>query len=139
MFDKNVLKGMKLPELKEIAKTIGVEKINLKKDELIDTILTMQDRFQGNEPSTENQSPTNAAPKKEKRKRINPSTEETEDQNLFSESEADISEIKIEEPNSQTVEKRNNPHKNQKQQIRSKNTQVNTEVTVVDEGTENKE
>lgn len=140
MFDKNVLKGMKLPELKEIAKTIGVEKINLKKDELIDTILTMQDRFQGNEPSTENQSPTNAAPKKEKRKRINPSTEETEDQNLFSESEADISEIKIEEPNPQTVEKRNNPHKNQKQQIRSKNTQeVTTEVNVDADKTLSKE
>lgn len=140
MFDKNVLKGMKLPELKEIAKTIGVEKINLKKDELIDTILTMQDRFQGNEPSTENQSPTNAAPKKEKRKRINPSTEETENQNLFSEPVAENSETKPEVPSTETVEKRNKPNKNQKQHTKSTNTQeVTTEVNVDADKTLSKE
>ncbi|SEH69676.1 transcription termination factor Rho [Paenimyroides aquimaris] len=140
MFDKNVLKGMKLPELKELAKTIGVEKINLKKDELIDTILTMQDRFQGNEPSAENQPPKNAAPKKEKRKRINPSTEETQDQNLFSESVAENSETKPEAPSTETVEKRNKPNKNQKQYTKSTNTQeVATEVNVDADKTLSKE
>ena len=53
MFDKNVLKGMKLPELKEIAKKVGVEKLNLKKEELIDAVLVLQNEFQKNEPKAE--------------------------------------------------------------------------------------
>lgn len=84
MFDKNLLKGMKLPELKEIAKTIGAEKLNLKKEELIDTILTLQEKHQTNEvlqqPVADNDSIRLARSedqsKKEKRKRIaNPSEE----------------------------------------------------------------
>src|SRR5690606_41757771 len=119
MLEKNVLKVIKLPELKEIAKTIGVEKINLKKDELIDNILKMQDNFQQNESSAENQSSTNTAQKKEKRKRINPLAEETGDQNLFSETVTKISEIKREESSAETVEKNNNPNKQQKHQPKS--------------------
>lgn len=72
MFDKNVLKGMKLPELKEIAKKIGVEKLNLKKDELIDAVLVLQNEFQKSEPKAETPvkaepaTPTESAEKKEK-------------------------------------------------------------------------
>ncbi|WLD22723.1 transcription termination factor Rho [Flavobacterium dauae] len=140
MFDKNVLKGMKLPELKEIAKTIGVEKINLKKDELIDTILKMQDNFQQNESSAENQSSTNTAQKKEKRKRINPLAEETGDQNLFSETVTNISEIKTEESSAETVEKHNKPNKNQKHQSKSANPQqVKKELNADADKTENKD
>src|SRR5690606_14300777 len=139
MFDKNVLKGMKLTELKEIAKTIGVEKINLKKDELIDTILKMQDNFQQNESSAENQSSTNTAQKKEKRKRINPSAEETGDQNLFSETVTNISEIKTEESSAETVEKHNKPNKNQKHQSKSANPQVKKELNADADKTENKD
>lgn len=43
MFDRNVLKGLKLPELKEIAKTLGIGKLNVKKDDLIDNILSRQE------------------------------------------------------------------------------------------------
>src|SRR5690554_4096785 len=72
MFDRNVLKGLKLPELKEIAKTLGIGKLNVKKDDLIDNILARQE----NESSStiENQSAESSqdAGKKGKRRRIAP-------------------------------------------------------------------
>ena len=72
MFDRNVLKGLKLPELKEIAKTLGIGKLNVKKDDLIDNILARQE----NESSStiENQSAESPqdASKKAKRRRIAP-------------------------------------------------------------------
>lgn len=77
MFDKNVLKGMKLPELKEIAKTVGVEKLNIKKDELIDSILNLQETYQNSLKTenkgaevTENPSSKDDQNSKNKRKRI---------------------------------------------------------------------
>ena len=87
MFDKNLLKGMKLPEIKEIAKTIGLEKLTLKKDDLIEAILKVQENHQQEtvktptsntfkEKSIESKDNTTAVEKKEKRKRISQPTEE---------------------------------------------------------------
>lgn len=79
MFDKNALKGMKLPEIKEIAKTIGITKTNLKKDELIDAILNMQTAFQAEEvKTTATATETQTPQKKEKRKRIQTTADEVE-------------------------------------------------------------
>lgn len=132
MFDKNVLKGMKLPELKEIAKKIGVEKLNLKKDELINAILKLQDAFQNNKPSVENQEKEDALKtestenqNKNKRKRIHNTAEDSTSQSVPENSVAPVEEVKIAEPNNLPAEKPQNPHnKNQKQ--RKVNTPQNT-------------
>ncbi len=77
MFDKNVLKGMKLPEIKEIAKTIGIAKTNLKKEELIDAILKLQASFKEEEVTT-TATETATPQKKEKRKRIQTTADDVE-------------------------------------------------------------
>lgn len=83
MFDRNVLKGLKLPELKEIAKTLGIGKLNVKKDDLIDSILSRQENENHHEdketaPLIEKQPSETSqdSDKKAKRKRIAPSTAE---------------------------------------------------------------
>lgn len=90
MFDKNLLKGMKLPELKEIAKAAGVEKLNLKKEELINAILNLQEKHQNSEVSEppviadtnapvhkdQDESVKGENSKKEKRKRIGNTAQE---------------------------------------------------------------
>lgn len=76
MFDKNVLKGMKLPELKEIAKKVGVEKLNLKKEELIEAVLKIQEEFQKSEPKAE-------TPVKEASAVTNESAEKKEKESAF--------------------------------------------------------
>jgi len=86
MFDKNVLKGMKLPEIKEIAKTVGIKKLNAKKDELIEAILELQSNFKEEQIVEENKSETviettekdtvvTDDPKKSKRKRLHTASE----------------------------------------------------------------
>lgn len=136
MFDKNVLKGMKLPELKEIAKKIGVEKLNLKKDELIDTILKLQDEFQKNQPKAE--TPVKEEPavsnqpteKKEKRKRIHNVTEEQTEQPSLPENPQPVAEeIKTATPQNPPAEKqRKLQNKNQNQRNKTNNQpQVQTE------------
>lgn len=78
MFDKNLLKGMKLPELKELAKTVGVEKLTLKKEELITAIISLKEQHTQNEIAQPEMKEKVAsvkenvsdASKKEKRKRI---------------------------------------------------------------------
>lgn len=130
MFDKNVLKGMKLPELKEIAKKIGVEKINLKKDELIDTILKLQDEFQKNQPKAE--TPVKEEPavsnepteKKEKRKRIQNAPEEKAAQSSLPENPQPVTEeeIKTSVPQNPSAEKQRKPqNKNQNQRNKTNN------------------
>src|SRR5690554_1834625 len=42
MFDKIALQKLKLPELKEIAKAMGIKKLNIKKNDLIESILEHQ-------------------------------------------------------------------------------------------------
>ena len=132
MFDKNVLKGMKLPELKEIAKQAGIEKINLKKDELIDTILAKQTDFQEKESTEKNTQENNSSEnqKKEKRKRINPSSsEETEIYTTPIEKSVDVKEnITVNETQPQPSKKNNPQPKHQKQQKFSNNTEGKTEV-----------
>src|SRR5690554_1157951 len=70
MFDKNVLKGLRLPELKEIAKTLGIGKLNVKKDDLIDNILARQENESYQEIKEQSSSTTK-----------NPSAEESQDDN----------------------------------------------------------
>ena len=136
MFDKNVLKGMKLPELKEIAKKIGVEKLNLKKDELIDTILKLQDEFQKNQPKAETPVKEEAAAtnqpteKKEKRKRIhNAAEEQTEQPSLPENPQPVVEEVKTATPQNPSAEKQRKPqNKNQNQRNKTNNQpQVQTE------------
>ncbi len=148
MFDKNVLKGMKLPELKEIAKKVGVEKLNLKKDELIDAVLKLQNEFQKSElkaenavkaetvttnESTENQNKT-------KRKRIhNVPEEKTEQASLPENPQAvAVQEIKTVAPENPAAEKQGkSQNKNQNQRNKTNNQQkaqsepVNVENDVV--------
>ncbi len=129
MFDKNVLKGMKLPELKEIAKKIGVEKLNLKKDELIDAVLKLQDAFQNNKPSAENQEKEDAMKaesaenqSKQKRKRIHNTAEETTVVSLPENPVAAAEEIK-------TAEQKNLPaenHPKPKPQNKNQRTKTNS-------------
>lgn len=116
MFDKNVLKGMKLPEIKEIAKNNGVEKLNLKKDELIDAILKVQDGFKNEIKSVEtqekkeslNQEDLTDNHNKSKRKRIQNTTEEA--------SEELATEFTPEDSTNLPVERQQNTqHKNLKQ------------------------
>ncbi|RRA92011.1 transcription termination factor Rho [Paenimyroides viscosum] len=134
MFDKNVLKGMKLPELKEIAKKVGVEKLNLKKDELIDAVLKLQNEFQKSElkaetavkeeaattnESTENQNKT-------KRKRIHNAPEEKTEQASLPENPQPVAveEIKTVAPENPVAEKQSKPqNKNQNQRNKTNNQQ----------------
>ncbi len=148
MFDKNVLKGMKLPELKEIAKKVGVEKLNLKKDELIDAVLKLQNEFQKSElkaenavkaetvttnESTENQNKT-------KRKRIHNAPEEKTEQASLPENPQPVAveEIKTVAPENPAAEKQGkSQNKNQNQRNKTNNQQkaqsepVNVENDVV--------
>src|SRR5690606_9418 len=150
MFDKNVLKGMKLPELKEIAKKVGVEKLNLKKDELIDAVLKLQNEFQKSElkaetavkeeaattnESTENQNKT-------KRKRIHNAPEEKTEQASLPENPQPVAveEIKTVAPENPVAEKQSKPqNKNQNQRNKTNNQQqvqsepLNVENDVVTE------
>jgi transcription termination factor Rho len=150
MFDKNVLKGMKLPELKEIAKKVGVEKLNLKKDELIDAVLKLQNEFQKSElkaetavkeeaattnESTENQNKT-------KRKRIHNAPEEKTEQASLPENPQPVAveEIKTVAPENPAAEKQSKPqNKNQNQRNKTNNQQqvqsepLNVENDVVTE------
>ena len=130
MFDKNVLKGMKLPELKEIAKKIGVVKLNLKKEELIDTILKLQDEFQKNQPKPEASVKEETAigneptEKKEKRKRIHNAPEEKTEQLSFPENPQPVAEeIKTTPPeNNPSVENQRKPqNKNKNQRTKTNN------------------
>lgn len=81
MFDKNVLKGLRLPELKEIAKTLGIGKLNVKKDDLIDNILARQENESYQEIKEQSSSTTKNLSaeesqddnRKAKRKRMTPS------------------------------------------------------------------
>ncbi len=150
MFDKNVLKGMKLPELKEIAKKVGVEKLNLKKDELIDAVLKLQNEFQKSElkaenavkaetvttnESTENQNKT-------KRKRIHNAPEEKTEQASLPENPQPVAveEIKTVAPENPAAEKQGkSQNKNQNQRNKTNNQQqvqsepLNVENDVVTE------
>jgi len=150
MFDKNVLKGIKLPELKEIAKKVGVEKLNLKKDELIDAVLKLQNEFQKSElkaesavkeeaattnESTENQNKT-------KRKRIHNAPEEKTEQASLPENPQPVAveEIKTVAPENPAAEKQSKPqNKNQNQRNKTNNQQqvqsepLNVENDVVTE------
>ena len=130
MFDKNVLKGMKLPELKEIAKKIGVVKLNLKKEELIGTILKLQDEFQKNQPKPEASVKEETAigneptEKKEKRKRIHNAPEEKTEQLSFPENPQPVAEeIKTTPPeNNPSVENQRKPqNKNKNQRTKTNN------------------
>lgn len=130
MFDKNVLKGMKLPELKEIAKKVGVEKLNLKKEELIEAVLKIQEEFQKSEPKAETpvkeaSAVTNeSAEKKEKRKRIHNAPEEQAEQPSLPENPQAIAEeeIKTAAPQNPSAEKQRKPqNKNQNQRNKTNN------------------
>lgn len=139
MFDKNVLKGMKLPELKEVAKKIGVEKLNLKKEELVDAVLTLQAKFQETKPSAEEtiqkeQVVNNEASEnqnKQKRKRISSDAEENENQEdlttntvVATEEVEKATEVKTTAPSNPLAERQQNPqHKNQKQRTKTNNPQ----------------
>lgn len=126
MFDKTVLKGMKLPEIKEIAKTVGIKKLNLKKDELIDAILSLQENFQEKEvnvpketsvESTENQ-------KKEKRKRIHTAAETTEKIDLFAATEKETPKAQI--TNTPSTDKNIRTNNNQKHKTKIASVLVET-------------
>lgn len=142
MFDKNVLKGMKLPELKEIAKKIGVVKLNLKKEELIDTILKLQDEFQKNQPKPEASVKEETAigneptEKKEKRKRIHNAPEEKTEQLSFPENPQPVAEeIKTTPPeNNPSVENQRKPqNKNKNQRTKTNNqSQVQEEPVIAE-------
>ena len=130
MFDKNVLKGMKLPELKEIAKKVGVEKLNLKKEELIEAVLKIQEEFQKSEPKAETpvkeaSAVTNeSAEKKEKRKRIHNAPEEQTEQPSLTENPQPVAEeeIKTAAPQNPSAEKQRKPqNKNQNQRNKTNN------------------
>jgi len=127
MFDKNVLKGMKLPELKEIAKKVGVEKLNLKKEELIDAVLVLQNEFQKNEPKAETPIKEESAEKKEKRKRIHNAPEEQAEQAeqpSLPENPQPVAEeeIKTVDPQNPSAEKQRKPqNKNQNQRNKTNN------------------
>lgn len=142
MFDKNVLKGMKLPELKEIAKKIGVVKLNLKKEELIGTILKLQDEFQKNQPKPEASVKEETAigneptEKKEKRKRIHNAPEEKTEQLSFPENPQPVAEeIKTTPPeNNPSVENQRKPqNKNKNQRTKTNNqSQVQEEPVIAE-------
>lgn len=127
MFDKNVLKGMKLPELKEIAKKVGVEKLNLKKEELIEAVLKIQEEFQKSEPKAETpvkEEPAESAEKKEKRKRIHNAPEEQAEQVSLPENSQPVAveEIKTAAPQNPFAEKQRKPqNKNQNQGNKTNN------------------
>ncbi|MEG1376374.1 MAG: transcription termination factor Rho, partial [Myroides sp.] len=118
--DKNVLKGMKLPELKEIAKKVGVEKLNLKKEELIDAVLVLQNEFQKNEPKAETPVKEESAEKKEKRKRIHNAPEEQAEQPSLPENPQPVA--KTATPQNPSAEKQRKPqNKNQNQRNKTNN------------------
>ena len=150
MFDKNVLKGMKLPELKEIAKKVGVEKLNLKKDELIDAVLKLQNEFQKSESKAETAVKEEAATTNEstenqnktKRKRIHNAPEEKTEQASLPENPQPVAveEIKTVAPENPVAEKQSKPqNKNQNQRNKTNNQQqvqsepLNVENDVVTE------
>ena len=87
MFDRNLLKGMKLPELKEIAKTIGLQKLNVKKDELIEGILNLQEKFNENTPETVQEKEIEKEPSDTKKKRKRVTVTKDEAPELVSETE----------------------------------------------------
>lgn len=115
MFDKTVLKGMKLPEIKEIAKTVGIKKLNVKKDELIDTILSLHEQAQVKETEAIPQNKVSTeAPKKEKRKRIHSSDDSEEHSNLTDEKPNDSSQVT--EKSSPDKKQKNTSHQIQRNQ-----------------------
>lgn len=133
MFDKNLLKGMKLPELKELAKTVGVEKLTLKKEELITAIISLKEQHTQNEIAQPEMKEKVAsvkenvsdASKKEKRKRIANAPEQSPEEIVPSNtelpntltSEVVVADLSDNTPTN-TTEKRNpnnQRNKNQKQ------------------------
>lgn len=125
MFDKTVLKGMKLPEIKEIAKKVGVEKLTLKKEELIDTILKLQNEFESNQPKNETAATNTPVEKKEKRKRIQTDSETNTEQAYLSENQQTVvEEIKTVAAQNTSAEKQRKPqNKNQNQRNKTNNQQ----------------
>ena len=125
MFDKTVLKGMKVPEIKEIAKKVGVEKLTLKKEELIDTILKLQNEFESNQPKNETAVTNTPVEKKEKRKRIQTDSETNTEQAYLSENQQTVvEEIKTVAPQNTSAEKQRKPqNKNQNQRNKTNNQQ----------------
>nr|WP_298002203.1 transcription termination factor Rho [uncultured Flavobacterium sp.] len=125
MFDKTVLKGMKLPEIKEIAKKVGVEKLTLKKEELIDTILKLQNEFESNQPKNETAVTNTPVEKKEKRKRIQTDSETNTEQAYLSKNQQTVvEEIKTVAPQNTSAEKQRKPqNKNQNQRNKTNNQQ----------------
>src|SRR5690606_14096230 len=84
--------------------TVGIKKLNVKKDELIDTILSLQEQAQVKETETISQNKvTTEAPNKEKRKRIHSSADSEERNDLTNEKPID---------SSQDTNKRSAPDKN---------------------------
>lgn len=106
MFDKIALQKLKLPELKEIAKTIGITKLNIKKNDLIESILELQ--LDNNQTSPSEVSDTssknkfsnssNESDKKPKRRRITAAAELPFETNAHEDVKQD--EVKQEQPSS---------------------------------------
>ncbi|MBA5792393.1 MULTISPECIES: transcription termination factor Rho [unclassified Flavobacterium] len=139
MFDRNALKGMKLPEIKEIAKTAGVDKLNIKKDELIDAIISLQEKAQKEETSAEviSDKAVFSDVKKEKRKRIVPSATNTDSDILAAETiipsnteDKEESEVKV----NQVTQSKN---KNHRQNANKKTVSQELPLEIVAEETEN--
>ncbi|MBL7886067.1 MAG: transcription termination factor Rho [Flavobacterium sp.] len=95
MFDSSILKGMKLPELQEIAKLAKTIKFaGVKKEKLIEMILAHQAATSNDEVAD---APV-AKPEKVKRARIKPDAKVTSTQDLFSEEKPQAVETKEEAP-----------------------------------------
>tara|TARA_B100000508_G_scaffold141091_1_gene146326 strand:+ start:60424 stop:62034 length:1611 start_codon:yes stop_codon:yes gene_type:complete len=101
--NKEELAGKKLPELRVIAKTIGIKKPeSYKKAELIDMI-TGDKKPESSAPANEKSNDDKSAKKEEKPKRARKRTEQSEGRDLFSEGKKDSNENndKKDQPRSQ--------------------------------------
>lgn len=146
MFDKIALQKLKLPELKEIGKSIGIKKLNIKKDDLIDTILTLQSKNTENistesHDTVRNNIPSNSSQeidKKSKRRRIpNPTADLPSETDSNITQEAKKEEVKPEQPKPQ-----NKKHKYQRETSntsKSEKTESHREEVPAETDTNNKQ
>ncbi len=125
MQDLDALTGKTLPELREIAKVLGVKELMVKKGDLINSIIAAASGAEESSPATEQQSTTNDTPAEERPRRgrrprmstikiegntpQRPAIEETKEQSSLPAKQETIAEPKVTEPASQPQQQEEAP------------------------------
>ena len=125
MQDLDALTGKTLPELREIAKVLGVKELMVKKGDLINSIIAAASGTEESSPATEQQSTTNDTPAEERPRRgrrprmstikiegntpQRPAIEETKEQSNLPAKQETIAESKVAEPASQPQQQEEAP------------------------------